>query len=81
MTIEAERSLRECEDQAEQSTWRIRLPRRVMRTKDRPVAAVEHGVMAAAPGQRPRVAVARRAVEILAKAARAMRLPAPSWRG
>jgi hypothetical protein len=44
-----------------------------MRTKDRPVAAVEYGVMAAAPGQRPRLAVAHRAVEILAKAAPATR--------
>jgi hypothetical protein len=44
-----------------------------MRTKDRPVAAVEYGVMAVAPGQRPRLAVAHRAVEILAKAAPATR--------
>lgn len=52
-----------------------------MRTKDRPVAAVGYGVMAAAPGQRPRLAVAHRAVEILAKAAPAMRRPRRSWRG
>jgi hypothetical protein len=52
-----------------------------MRRKDRPVAAVEYGVMAAAPGQRPRLAVAHRAVMILAKAALAMRLLRPSWPG
>jgi len=52
-----------------------------MRTKDRPVAAVEYGVMAAAPGQRPRLATAHRAVKILAKAAPATRRPRPSWPG
>ena len=40
-----------------------------MCTKGRPVPAAEYGVMAAAPGQRPRLAVAHRTVEILAKAA------------
>ena len=40
-----------------------------MRTKARPVPAAEYGVVTAAPGQRSRVAVAHRTVQILAKAA------------
>jgi hypothetical protein len=42
-------------------------------TKGRPVPAAEYGVMAAALGQRLRLAVAHRAVEMLAKATPAMR--------
>jgi len=48
-----------------------------MCTKGRPVPAAEYGVMAAAPGHRLRLAVAHRAVEILAKAAPATRRPRP----
>ena len=52
-----------------------------MCTKCRPVPAAEDGVMAAALGQRPRLAVAHRTVEILAKAALATRRPHPSRPG
>jgi len=52
-----------------------------MCTNGRPVPAAEYGVMAAAFGQRPRLAVAHRAVEILAKAAPATRRPRPSRPG
>jgi hypothetical protein len=44
-----------------------------MCTKGRPVPAAEHGVMAAAPWQGLRLAVAHRTVEILAAAAPDMR--------
>src|SRR5215472_2351315 len=44
----------------------VRLRRRVMWTKGRPVPTAEHGVMAATLGQRLRLAVAHRAVEIMA---------------
>jgi hypothetical protein len=44
-----------------------------MTTKARPVAATEYGVVTAAPGQRLRVVVARRAEQILAEAAPATR--------
>jgi len=43
-----------------------------MCTKGRPVLAAKYGVMAAALGQRLRLAVTHRAVEILAKAAPAI---------
>jgi len=59
----------------------MRLPGRVMCTKGRPVPAAEYGAMAAAPGQRRRLAVAHRAVEILAKAAPAAPRPRPSRPG
>ena len=43
-----------------------------MTMKARPVAAAESGVVTATPGQRLRVAVARRAEQVLAEAAGAM---------
>jgi hypothetical protein len=52
-----------------------------MCAKGRPVPAAEYGVMAAAVGQRLRLAVAHRAGEILAKAAPARRRPCPSRPG
>jgi hypothetical protein len=52
-----------------------------MCTKGRPVPAAEHGVMAAAPWQGLRLAVAHRTVEILAEAAPATRRPRPSRPG
>ena len=52
-----------------------------MCTKGQPVPAAEYGVKAAALGQRLRLAVAHRAVEILAKAAPATRRPRPSRLG
>jgi hypothetical protein len=52
-----------------------------MCAKGRPVPAAEYGVMAAAAGQRLRLAVAHRAGEILAKAAPARRRPRPSRPG
>jgi hypothetical protein len=48
-----------------------------MCTKGRPAPAAEYGVMAEAPGQRPRLAVAHRAEQILAQAAPATRRPRP----
>jgi hypothetical protein len=48
--------------------------------KGRPVLVAEYGVMAA-PGPRLRLAVAHRAVEILAKAVPAGRRPRPSRPG
>ncbi len=52
-----------------------------MCTKGQPVPAAEYGVMSAAAGQGLRLAVAHRAVEILAKAAPATRRPRPSRPG
>ncbi len=52
-----------------------------MCTNGRPVPAAEYGVMAAALGQRPRLAVAHRAGEILAKAAPATRRRRMFWPG
>jgi hypothetical protein len=52
-----------------------------MKTKARLVPAAEYGVMAAALGQRLRLAVARRAVEIQAKTAPATRRPRTSRPG
>ena len=51
-----------------------------MGTKGRPAPAADYGVMAA-PVPRPRLAVAHRSAEILAKAARARRRPRPSRPG
>ncbi len=50
----------------------MRLPRRIVCTKDRPVPAAEYAAMAAL-GQRRRAAVAHQGVEALAKAAPATR--------
>ncbi len=44
-----------------------------MYTRGRPVPAAEYGVVAAAPGQTPRVVVALRAEQILAAAVPATR--------
>jgi len=52
-----------------------------MWTKGRPVPTAEHGVMAATLGQRLRLAVAHRAVEIMANAAPATRRPRRSRPG
>jgi len=52
-----------------------------MFTTGRPVLAAEYGVMAAALGQRTRLAVACRAEQILAKAAPATRRLRVSWPG
>ena len=52
-----------------------------MCTKGRPVPAAEHGVMAAAPWQGLRLAVAHRAEQILAEAAPAWRQLRMFWPG
>jgi hypothetical protein len=74
LAIEAERRLQEREEQAERFTRAdVHLPRPIMGTKGRPVPAAEYGVMAPAPGQRLRLAVAHRTEDMLAEAAPAMR--------